>query len=65
MELLSPSLTWFNDINGYLDQSAEKETSWQQNQNTLAITKLTPLFYENVSYQTGPLTISQSILYYS
>lgn len=47
---LSLTLTWFNGLNGYLDQSAEKGTSWQQNQSTLAITKLTPSFYENVGY---------------
>lgn len=66
VDSLSLTLPWFNGLNSYLGQSAEKGISWQKNQSTLAITKLTPSFYENVGCQTfGTLTIFQPILYYS
>lgn len=36
----SSTLRCFNDLNSHLSQSAEKGTSWKQNQGKLAITKL-------------------------
>lgn len=37
---LTSALRFFNNLNSYLGQSAEKGTSWKQNQAKLAITKL-------------------------